>query len=103
MVEGTRECSRAVGPAIDGPGVVGMLFMEIASDAYGVVGSASRTRIVPAGPDTLIAQLTITALIESPVDFADTGLTVAPGDAAGPAAPIGYHGPAPAPTPEEGR
>jgi hypothetical protein len=100
MVEGTRERSRAVGPATDGPGVVGMLFMEIATDEYGVVGSASRTRIVLAGSDTLIAQLTVTALIASPVDFADMGLTVSASNAPGPV-PTSYRGPAAAATTEE--
>lgn len=103
MVEGTRERARTVATATDGPGVVGLLVIEVATETYGRVGSASRTRIIPAGPETLIAQLTITALIESPVDFADTGLTVAQVELTGPAAPIAYRGPATAAAAEEGR
>jgi hypothetical protein len=102
MVEGTRERGRAVAAATDGPGIVGQLFLEIPTEDYGLIGSASRTRIIPAGPETLIAQLTVTALVDSPVDFADTGLTVAPGDATGPV-PVGYHGPPPSAPTEEGR
>ena len=101
IIEGTRERARTLAAAPEGPGVVGLLFLEIPTEEFGRIGSASRTRIVPAGSQTLIAQLTVTALVESPVDFADTGLTVAPGDAAGPA-PIGYHGAGPAATTEEG-
>ncbi len=101
MIEGTRERARSVTAATEGPGVVGLQFLEFSTEEFGRIGSASRTRIVPAGSQTLIAQLTVTALVESPVDFADTGLTVAPGDAAGPA-PIGYHGTGPVATTEEG-
>ena len=88
--------------ATEGPGVVGLQFLEFTTEEFGRIGSASRTRIIPAGSQTLVAQLTVTALVDSPVDFADVGLTVAPGEAAGPA-PIGYHGGAPAATTQEGR
>ena len=51
----------------------------------------------PAAPscETLIVQLTITSLLDSPIDKAHIALTVAPGDAEGPA-PVGYHGETPA-------
>jgi hypothetical protein len=51
----------------------------------------------PAAPscETLIVQLTITSLLDSPIDKAHIALTVAPGDAEG-AAPVGYHGETPA-------
>jgi hypothetical protein len=100
IVAGTRERSRALRAATDGPGVDGLQLLEISTEDYGRVASASRTRIVPAAAETLIAQLTITALVDSPVDFADTGLSVAPGAAGGPA-PLGYHGAGPAPTAHE--
>jgi hypothetical protein len=102
MVQGTRERNRALELASEGPGVVGTLMMEITTDDYGPIASVSRTRIVPAGPQILIAQLTITALLDSPIDKANIGLTVAPGDATGPAS-VGYHGDAPTTSAEETR
>lgn len=100
MVGDTHERHRALEPTTEGPGVVGTLMMEITTSEYGPVASVSRTRIIPAGEQTLIAQLTITALLDSPIDKAHIALTVAPGDAAGPA-PVGYHGKAPGGSPEE--
>lgn len=91
MVGDTHERRRALEPATEGPGVVGTLMMEITTSEYGPVASVSRTRIIPAGEQTLIAQLTITALLDSPIDKAHIALIVAPGDAAGPA-PVGYGG-----------
>lgn len=70
MVGDTHERHRALEPATEGPGVVGTLMMEITTSKYGPVASVSRTRIIPAGEQTLIAQLTITALLESPIDKA---------------------------------
>jgi hypothetical protein len=86
--------------ATEGPGVVGLQFLEFTTEEFGRIGSASRTRIIPAGSQTLVAQLTVTALVDSPVDFADMGLTVAPRDTAGPGK-IGYHG-APSAATQEG-
>ena len=94
MAGDTQEQHRVLEPATEGPGVIGTLMVEITTSEYGPIASVSRTRIIPAGPQTLIAQLTITALLDSPIDKAHIALTVAPGDAAGPA-PVGYHGEAP--------
>lgn len=91
MVGDTHERHRALEPATEGPGVVGTLMMEITTSGYGPIASVSRTRIIPAGEQTLIAQLTITALLDSPIDKAHIALTVAPSDAAGPA-PVGDNG-----------
>ena len=77
MVEGSRERHRSIAPAVDGSGVIGNLTMEIPSE-YGLIGSESITRIVATATQTLIAQLTISALIESPVDAAHIRLIVEP-------------------------
>ena len=53
--------------------------------------SVSRTRIIPAGEQTLIAQLNHHGAARFPIDKAHIALIVAPGDAAGPA-PVGYGG-----------
>lgn len=105
LIEGTQERARSLTAATEGPGIVGLQFLEMLTEEFGRIGSASRTRIAPAGSQTLIAQLTVTALVDSPVDFADMGLTMAPVDtaeAAGPAAPIGYHSTPPAATTPKG-
>jgi len=73
-----RELHRELGPAGESVGVQGMLQMQIA-DELGTIDSASQTRVITAGQETMIAQLTVTALHDSPVDRADVWLTVRPG------------------------
>ena len=63
----------------------------------GTIDSASQTRIITAGQETLIAQLTVTALHDSPVDRAHIWLTVRPGATAAPAS-AGYRGVVPVTT-----
>jgi hypothetical protein len=91
MVPGVRLRNRGQQPAVEGPGIVGSLLMDIDTTEYGLVDSASRTRIITTGEETLIVQLTITALHDSPVDRAHIRLAVASADVAGPAS-VSYGG-----------
>ncbi|MDR3664358.1 MAG: hypothetical protein P4L86_28910 [Mycobacterium sp.] len=77
---GARERSRALIAATEGPGVVGVLAMQIA-DELGVIESSSRARIITTEQETMIAQVTVTALKNSPVNRAGVWLTVRPGTA----------------------
>jgi hypothetical protein len=84
-----HELHRELATATDGPGVVGELAMHIAHDP-GTIDSRSRSRIITTERETLIAQLTVTALLESPVDRAKVWLTVRTGAAPG-SATMGHH------------
>ena len=75
MVPGTQETSRELAHANEGPGLIGTLALHIPSD-FGLLDSESVTRILTAQRRTLIAQLTLTALPESPVDRNNIGLAV---------------------------
>ena len=75
MVPGTQETSRDLSDATEGPGIVGTLALRIPSD-HGLLDSESVTRILTTPQRTLIAQLTLTALLESPVDRNNIGLAV---------------------------
>lgn len=75
LVPGTHENARDLSAATEGPGVVGTLALHIPA-ASGPLVSDSVTRILTTGQCTLIAQLTLTALPESPVDRANIGLAV---------------------------
>jgi hypothetical protein len=79
-----RELRRELGLAGESVGVQGSLAMQIA-DKLGTIDSASQTRIITAGQETMIAQLTLTALHDSPVDRAHVWMTVRPGATALPA------------------
>ena len=83
---GSHEQSRTLTAAAEGPGVVGVLAMEIA-DKLGVIESVTRTRIVTSEKETMIAQLTVTALRDSPANRAKIWLTVCTRGTSGPAAP----------------
>jgi len=72
---GSREIHREVAPAIEGPGIAGVLSMQIAHE-LGTIDSMSRCRIVTTKDETLIAQLTETALRDSPVRGSDLRLTL---------------------------
>lgn len=88
-VPGCRELRRELGPAGESVGVQGYLAMQITHE-LGAIDSTSQTRIITAGQETLIAQLTVTALRDSPADRAHIWLTVRPGATAGPAS-AGHH------------
>ncbi|ARR85389.1 hypothetical protein MOTT27_04568 [Mycobacterium intracellulare subsp. yongonense] len=81
-----HELHREFTRAKEGVGMVGALTMQIAHE-LGTIDSASQSRIITAEQETFIAQLTVTALHDSPVDRAHIWLTARPGPAANPAPP----------------
>jgi hypothetical protein len=81
-VPGCHELHRELAVATEGAGVVGALAIRITSE-FGVIDSSSRSRIITTEQETLIAQLTVTALHDSPVDRENIWLTVRMGAAAG--------------------
>ena len=92
-VPGCHELHRDLAPATEGAGVVGTLAMQITHE-LGTIDSVSRSRIITTEQETLIAQLTVTALHDSPVERAHIWLSVRSGAAAGPAS-AGHHGAVP--------
>ena len=89
----TYEFSREIDQAGDGPGIMGRFGMLIHCD-IGVVSSESLTRIIRTEDHTLITQLTLTAMADSPVDRARIFLAVRP-DAPADADNTRFHGSAP--------
>ncbi|RAV06707.1 hypothetical protein DQP57_20780 [Mycobacterium colombiense] len=79
-----RELHREFTAATEGVGMVGALTMQIAHE-LGTVDSTSQSRIIMAEKETLIAQLTVTALRDSSVDPTQIWLSARPGPAAIPA------------------
>jgi hypothetical protein len=73
-----HEVRREMGLAGEFAGVQGLLVMRIAHE-LGTIDSSSQSRIITAGQETLIAQLTVTARHDSPVDRAHIWLSVRPG------------------------
>jgi hypothetical protein len=63
---GSRERHRDLAEATDGAGVRGLLALEITHDVN-ILDSVSRTRILTTNGATLIAQLTVSALRDSPL------------------------------------
>ena len=90
----THEFSREVALAAEGPGILGRFGMLIHCD-IGVVSSESLTRIIRTEDSTLITQLTLTALADSPVERERILLSVRPDTAADPDYSLGFHGAAP--------
>lgn len=74
-VPGCREVHRGLMAATEGPGVVGGLATSITHER-GTVDGLSRSRIVTTEQETLIAQLTVTTLRDSPVERDGVWLTV---------------------------
>lgn len=91
-VPGSHGLRRELAAATEGPGASGLLPMQI-SHELGILDSMSRSRIITTEQETLIAQLTVTALQDSPVPREDIWLAVRP-VAAG-RAPSGNEGGAP--------
>lgn len=89
-VPNCRELSHELAAATEGAGVVEALTMEITHE-LGTIGSVTRSRIIPAEEETLIAQLTVTALRDSPVDLSNIWLAVRTG-ATGGSTTTGHHG-----------
>ncbi|WP_375488491.1 hypothetical protein [uncultured Mycobacterium sp.] len=85
-VPGCREKHRAIAPAQDGVGVEGFLALHIPTHEFGALDSVTHSRIITDGQQTLIAQLTLTALHSAPVQHAVVRLAVQPG-----ASPAGVH------------
>ncbi|OBH30853.1 hypothetical protein A5692_18325 [Mycobacterium sp. E342] len=79
------ELRREFAAATEGPGIVGMLAMRIAHE-LGIVDSGSQSRIIATEEETLIAQLTVTALHDSPVNRAQLWLKARRGPVTIPAA-----------------
>ena len=74
-VPGSRELHREFVSAAEGPGAAGTLIMQIPQE-FGVVDSSSQCRIVVADQAALIAQLTLTALRDSPAGRSPISLAV---------------------------
>lgn len=92
-VPGCREIHRELAAATEGPGVMGVLAMQITHE-LGTIDSVSRSRIITAEQETLIAQLTVTALHDSRVARANIWLSLRKDGAVGPTS-TGNHGGAP--------
>lgn len=88
-VQCANEQHRALTPATEGPGIVGVLAIQI-DDKLGTIDSLTRTRVITVDEETMIAQLTLTALRDSPANRAKIWLTVRPRDGAGPTVPGGH-------------
>ena len=78
----SRELVREFVSATNEPGFIGLLVLQI-PDAVGSIDSVSRSRVITTDRQTLIAQLTLTALSASPLAGAAAWLAVRP---AGPSA-----------------
>jgi hypothetical protein len=99
-VPGCREVRREFGPAGASGGIHGYLAMQITHE-LGIIDSASQSRILTDRQQTLIAQLTVTARHDSPVDRSRIWLTVRAG-AAPASAPAGDRGVVPVSTTRAG-
>ncbi len=97
MVPGALELHRESAVASEGPGIAGSLAMNTESQ-FGVIGSVSLSRIITTERQTLIGQLTITALRDSPVEWEKIWLYVKPDVAAG-SNSSGYRGGVPTSAP----
>lgn len=69
------QCVRELTPATEGAGFTGMSAVHIPLQRDTVV-SESQSRIIVTEKQTLVAQLTVTALQSSPLDRASVWLTV---------------------------
>jgi hypothetical protein len=75
MVPGCCQLHRELTAATEGTGASGTLTLNVAHER-GLVTSESLSRIITTEQETLIAQLTVTALHNSPVNRANVWLTV---------------------------
>lgn len=78
QVESVSGCSQVwqeLAVATEGAGMVGVLSMKLDHE-FGTVESESRSRIITTEQETLIAQLTVTALEDSQLRASDVWLTV---------------------------
>ena len=82
-VPGCRAERRELAPAEEGIGMQGLIALHISGHEFGELESVSRSRIIKYGQETMIAQLTVTALRDASVNRAGFSLTVRPGAAPG--------------------
>lgn len=75
LIPGCRELNRELAAATEGAGIAGILTMQI-NHQLGTIDSISRSRIITTERATLIAQLTLTVLHDSPVDRENIWLSV---------------------------
>ena len=94
-VPNCRELHRARAVADDGPGDTGTLVLRIDHER-GTVDSVTTSRIVTFEQETLIAQLTVTALHDSSIDLAHNRLSVAADESPDASQTVHYHGGRPA-------
>ncbi|GAB1815687.1 hypothetical protein MUNTM_47260 [Mycobacterium sp. MUNTM1] len=87
-----HELHRQIAAATEGAGIGGTLAMQIEHE-LGTIDSATHSRIITAEQETLIAQLTITARRDSPVDRANIWLQARSGPATNPALASHHGGP----------
>lgn len=78
MVPGCHQLLCEWAAATEGAGVVGTLILDM-PQTCGLIISESQSRIIATDRETLIAQLTVTALHNSPVNRSDVWLTVTKG------------------------
>ena len=90
-VPGCRELHRELGSAVEGPGVAGTLVLDIDHD-IGPLYSVTHVRIAAGDHETLVAQLTATALEDSPLDLRHIRLTLLTDLAPETPATVRYHG-----------
>ncbi|PXX13193.1 LpqN/LpqT family lipoprotein [Mycolicibacterium moriokaense] len=86
-VPGCHELHRELAAATEGAGVTGALAMQITHE-LGTIDSVARSRIITAEQETVIAQLTVTALHDLLVDRANIWLTVRSSAEAGPGSAV---------------
>lgn len=79
---GCQEARREATSADDGIGVYGLFALQIPAHEFGAIESVSRSRVIKYGPETMVAQLTVTALLTSAVNHSAFRLVVRPGAAA---------------------
>jgi hypothetical protein len=88
---GSHEQHRDLGPSGDGPGYAGTLVLNIAHPV-GTIDSVTYSRIVADDAQTLVAQLTVTALDDSPLERGQVRLSMAADHAPAAADTVSYHG-----------
>lgn len=96
MMPGMLEVQRESGAAHAGPGVLGIFDLLINTDV-GLLQSVVMSRIIATDTRTLIAQLTFTALADSPVHRSQIGFGVIPASEAAPTPPPFPGAPVPGP------
>ena len=71
----SRESKRELQDATEGPGLTGILVTQMDADV-GAIDTVAWSRMITTDRETMIAQLTVTALHNSPVDWPEIWLSV---------------------------